>query len=241
MVEQGLYQEGKTFFEEANKIAKINNLNNIIAQSEMNLGNIYLILGMHENALEKYLKSLSITVNEDNLETLPQIYHNIANIYKHKEDFPKSIKYINKALDIINTTHNIFHKALFYLLKAELLCLTNDLSKSIALTTSAFSIFTEVGDKGSIADSYRILGKINHKKKKYDIALSYFENSLKINHQLNNLLNLGEVYLDLGFLYLDSKNKKAGKTSLVMALKYFRKFNQCHNIQKIEKILNKIN
>ena len=179
-------------------------------------------------------------MNENNLDTITLNYINTANIYKLKNNFSKSLIFINKAFDSIKITNNKYYKSLAYLLKAELLCLDGDLQGSLALATSAFSFFSEIGDKLSIADTYRILGKINHKRKKHDVALSYFENSLKINYQFNNLLNLGEAHFDLGCFFLETNKKIEAKKSFNLALNYFNKFDNKFRTVRIKKLLTKL-
>jgi len=179
MVEQGKYYEGEIRFIQARKMAEEIQLPEMIAKANMNLGNIYIIRGLYEDAIKCYQKALDINKDEDK-ELSTDIYINFAITYKFKKSYDRSIDYLNKALETNKETNIRYQKGLIYLTQGEIACLRKNLSAATALVTSAFTIFSDIGDRLSIGEAYKILGMINRESENYDVSLSYFENSQAI-------------------------------------------------------------
>ena len=222
MVEQNNLFEGENLFKEARKMAKAEGFSELIAQTNMNLGNIYHMRGDWDNSMIFCNEALDALGDEDAEETRTLIYYNMAIVLKSKKQLSEALEYLQKTLDLTRKTNNQYHKGLSYLLKAEISCLKGDLSASTALATTAFSMFSEMGDRLGIADVYKIFGMVNRENNRFDIALSYFENSRRINEEYGNLLNLSETLVEMAKLYRKSGETAKELESLNLALSGYK-------------------
>lgn len=222
MVEQGKYYEGEIRFIQARKMAEEIQLPEMIAKANMNLGNIYDMRGLSEDAIKCYQKALDVNKDEDK-ELSTDIYINFAITYKFKRSYDRSIDYLNKALETNKETNIRYQKGLIYLTQGEIACLQKNLSAATALVTSAFTIFSDIGDRLSIGEAYKILGMINHENENYDVALSYFENSKQIYEKITNPISLAETLVEMAKLFSDMGEKSRAKITINQAIKNFRK------------------
>jgi tetratricopeptide (TPR) repeat protein len=240
MIEKGLYKEGKSLFLEAREIALENNVKDIVIKCDINLGNYYYMVGDTIQALEKYFIVKEYAEENNNAVLLGKVLINIASTYKQKYNYQKALDFLAKAADITEKTDNKFLKALFYLVKGEILIYNGQLQSSMALLICAFTLFSEIGDKLSIADTYRAFGILFREKNNEKVALSYLENSIKINKVGNNYLNLGESYVAMAELFVKRGDNQKAKDNYEEAKKYFSLFSESAKIQELDKIINNL-
>ena len=231
LVETGKFYNGEIQFIKARKMAQEQKNDSLIAIANMNLGNVYIIRGLYDDALKCYESALAINGTADE-NLLVKIYINLAITYKFTQDYKQALDFLKKALEIAQRSNSKYMKALIYLTKAEIACMQGDFSVSTALVTSAFTIFTETGDRLSIADAYRILGMINRQQKVYDVALSYFENSRRI---CANPFYLAETLIEMVRLYQDMGEKSLAKKTFNLAISNLNKVGADVKITKIRK------
>jgi len=229
-VEEGKYYEGEIRFIQVRKIAEEMKLPEMIAKANMNLGNIYIIRGIYSDA-ETYYQNALKSADKKDKELMVNLYLNFAICYKFMSDIKTAIKFLDKASALIKETNNRYQKGLLYLIKAEVECLQGNLPTATALVTSAFTIFTETGDRVSTAEAYKILGMINREDKKYDIAMSYFENSSRI---YTNPFYVAETQVELANLYLAMNDKVMTKKVLSQAIKNYEKIGATVKVEKLK-------
>lgn len=239
LVEKGEYTEGHKLFETARKIALSNNIQDIAVKCDINLGNYYYIIGDIDKALDKYFSVKEHAIKESNASLLGKVFINISSSYKQKKDYQKALVFLAKAEEVIENIDNKFLKALYYLVKGEILIHNEEYHGSMAMLTSSFTIFSEIGDKLSIADTYRALGILFSKKGNEKVAISYLENSAKINQQGNNHLNLGETYIAMAEHYYLLKQTEQAKVFYQKAIECFSLFNESHKVTSIKQIIDK--
>jgi len=233
MIEQGLYKEGKALFDAARNIASEQGFANLVIKCDISLGNYFYMQGDTKSALEKYFTVKEYAETKKIPDLLAKALLNIASSYRYNSDFENSMNFVDKASKILEKSSNKFSKALFYLVKGETLIFQNELQTGLAILTCAFTLFSEIGDRLSIADTYRAMGILYSKKGDENIALSYLETSVKLNRSVNNYLNLGETYLALAEHFKQ-------KSDYTKALIYYKNAKECFIIipgsKKVEQI-----
>jgi tetratricopeptide (TPR) repeat protein len=237
MVVQGRMADGESLFTEARNMAKKEGYSEYIAKTSMNLGNLFHMRGYPDDAIKYYDDALNAVDKKDEKETLANIYLNTAIAYKYKADYAKAKKSLEKAVELCEQTGNKYQKGLAYLTEAEVMCLENKLSSSTTLTINAFSIFSELGDRLSMAEAYKILGMINRRSKNFDISYSYLDNSRRINEEYNHSLNLGEIYVEMALLYQDRGDSSKAAEHLNKAIVSYEAINAQPRIEAVKKIL----
>ncbi|MCH7818913.1 MAG: tetratricopeptide repeat protein [Candidatus Marinimicrobia bacterium] len=208
LVEQGEVAKGEKLLVKAKAIAKRAKLVRLLAKIDVNLGNVFNMRGMWNEALVCYKESLSlIGRNRDDAERA-KLYINMAIVYKARGEYDKALEYFQRSIKFSTKANDLYYKGLSYLGEADLYCRKGDLAAGTALATTAFRIFSGLGDRLSVAEVYKVFGIINRQNKRYDTALSYFENSKRINEEYDNPLNLGETMTEMAKLY----GMKGGET-----------------------------
>jgi len=201
---------------------------------------VYSIEGSWTKALDHYEELISILNPETQKGTLARARYGIAIVYKFRRDYDKASEYLQKCINLSNELHNSQLKALSYLEQAEVLYYKGDFAASTALATTAFQIFSEIGDRLSLADVYKVMGMINRKAERFDLALSYFENSLKINQNFNYPLSLGETRFEMGQYFTQTGKKDNALENFQSALKSFKQINARWKINEVEKAIQAI-
>ncbi|MCH8287606.1 MAG: tetratricopeptide repeat protein [Candidatus Marinimicrobia bacterium] len=242
LVRQGEIVKGEKLLREAKSIAsrtKADDLSTAIkAKINYNLGNVYSMQGIWDKAMNCYKESLSLIGRKRDDAERAYLYLNIAIIYKARGEYEKALEQFQKSIKFSISAEDPYKKGLSYLGEAELYCKTGDWAASTALATTAFRIFSELGDRLSVAEVYKVFGIINRENRRYDTALSYLKNSKRINEEYDNPLNLGETMVEIAKLY----GVKGGETdkareSAESAIACFKKINADVKVTEAKEML----
>src|SRR6185369_17165467 len=82
--------------------------------------------------------------------------------------------------------------------KAEAFLTMGDSALAMVFANQAQEHFGAVGDRGGIAEIYKIKGMIFRDRKEFEIAVSHFQTSLRINDEIHNIQNAAETQFELG-------------------------------------------
>ena len=233
-VEGGKPSEAELLFKEAKELASQANLAPLLVKINCNLGNLYIMHGSWGEATSCYTQALA---NKPDTRTEARIHHDIAIMNKWQHDYTKAMDHLGKAIRFSTEANDLYMKGLSYLEQGEISCRQGDLSSATALATTAFQIFSELGDRLRIAEVYKIFGVINRESKRYDVALSFFENGLRINEDYNNPLNLGETLRELGQLYAEKGEPEKARENFQAASRYFEQIQAKAKIEDVKQAL----
>ena len=240
LTEKGRASKSVPYFDSAKKIAEVEKLNDLIAKINMNLGNAYTIRGIWEKAKSSYEDALTALGKTQADNTRAQIYHDMAIIQTALSQYTKAQEYLHESIKYSKRTNNPYMKALSYLEEAVVNCKQGEYASATALATTAFQLFSEMGDRMSIADVYKVFGMINFGSKRYDTAMSYFENSKRINEDYNNSLNLGETLLEMALLQKEMGDINRASENIQVAIKVFKRIEAEVRIENAKEILTSL-
>lgn len=171
--------------------------------------NISIILSMHgehkkalwhlKNALHKCM-----ILKENKLTA--RIRHNLGMLYSKLNDFHSAIEEFNACIDISSENGYLSNCAISYIGKAYIYTKLNNNDLAEAFTNKALEIAYKINDRLSIADVYRIKGIIQSDLENFELSEEMFENSLRLNEDLENQFNSAETKIELSKTY-----KKFGK------------------------------
>ena len=238
-VESGNPEKGLNLFEEAHELCLKHQFDELLIDVLYNLGNANHILGNYDQAMQWYEQALKWVSDANLPDAQAAIFHNIGIVHKSRERYFKAQEFFQKSYDLLEKTGNAYLKGLSNLEQAEVACMVGEFSTSMAQATASFQIFTQLGDRLSIADVYRIFGMIHRETRKFDLALSYFENSLRLNQELDNHLNLGETHFELGHYYRLLDDPSHMKKNWQEAVQHFKALGAHAKIQLVQKQLKK--
>ncbi|MCH8927999.1 MAG: tetratricopeptide repeat protein [Candidatus Marinimicrobia bacterium] len=238
LVRQGEIIKGEKHLKEAKAIAKASRLNELLKKINVNLGNVYSTRGMWDEAMKCYKESLSLIGRKRDDAERARLYINIAIIFKARGEFDKALEHFQKSIKLATSANDQYSKGLSYLEEAELYCRIGDLAAGTALATTAFRIFSGLGERLSVAEVYKIFGIINRENKRYDTALSYLENSKRINEDYDDSLNLGETMMEMAKLYgMKGGEIVKAKESAQTAISCFKRINADVRVSQAKELL----
>jgi len=121
--------------------------------------------------------------------------------------------------------------------KAYIYCKIKDYVMANAFALKAMEIAYKINDRLSIADIYKIKGIIEKNKKNYTLSENYFNTSLRINNELENILNQAETLFEMGLLYKQMRDFKQSKICFNKAIKKYKFLKIDKKIQEITEVL----
>ena len=129
--------------------------------------------------------------------------------------------------------------ALSYLGKAFIYVQLEDYILANAFADKAMEICFKLNDRLSIADIYKLKGIIERKLQNYRSAENYLLSSLRINEELENVLNQAETSLELGILYSELDKKEEAIDYFKFSLSYYKKQRAPLMVKKIQELILK--
>ncbi|MCF7826773.1 MAG: tetratricopeptide repeat protein [Candidatus Marinimicrobia bacterium] len=234
LVEKGEVERAEKLMQEAKALATEYQLNKMLIKINMNLGNIYHMKGSYDESLSHLTQTLELLGETDDHSLRARILHNIGLAHKAKHEDAKALELFNESIDLSITAENNYMKSLTYLEKSEILYREDDLSAGTALATSAFQAFSQFGDRLSMGETYKILGMISGKRKKYRTAQAFLENSLRICSDHNKPLNVGQTQVELAHLFIEQGDNEKAIDLLKEAKASFVELHALNRVTEVE-------
>jgi len=158
---------------------------------------------------DKILKdSLEIRLKNANSDSLKvEILVSLSKLY-FSSNLVSSIEYLDKALDVIDTTHNTMQLARLYRAKGGILIYLGNYKEANTTILKALRVAKELNLAEEVLPVYSNLGVIHEELNQFDIALDYY---LKALSEFNNIKDvdrssiqsrLGALYDNLGSVYM---------------------------------------
>ena len=240
MVEQNDPEAGKHHLQEAHNLAAEIGAQDLSIDTSYNLGNTCHILGDYPAATEWYENALSLLGENNAVDARAAIFHNMGIVLKSQQKLSEAGEFFTQSFTMAEKSENLYMKGLSYLSQAELACMLGDYSKATAQALSSFTIFTQLHDRLSIADVYKVLGMIHREIKRVDVAISYFENSLRINEECDGTLNYGETAFELAQTYVKTGELSKAEIQLNDARSSFEQLNAKAKLQMVENYMTQL-
>jgi two-component sensor histidine kinase len=151
------------------------------------LGLCYGAKGLHEKAIEHYLKALPIYENLKDTFMTAMMYNNIAASYQFRERHSETMEYYEKALQLFRSIPDKEWTASVMFNMAEQLNEVNETEKAYEIYRNCAQTFGELGNDLFKGYSYTGMGNSRQQQLKfkeaillYDTAMNYIDTSLDI-------------------------------------------------------------
>lgn len=196
---------------------------------EINLGVLYNMQGDHTKALWNLRNALQTCLKLNDLRKVSRIRHNLGMIYSRINDYQAALEEFEKSINLAIDNGYLSTCAIGYLGKAFVYTKLNNTDLAEAYTDKALEIAYKINDTLSIADVYRIKGMIQSNLDNFELSEEMFENSIRLNEDLDNKYNEAESSIELSKLYQKTdkpneatqlQNKAVGYYDLVKAKSY---------------------
>lgn len=147
-------------FNEALEFYKKAQLPRRVAGVEVNLGNIYDMMGDDKNAESHWDNALQINTSIGNLEQEAAILINIGVFYLHRLKFDTSIQQLTRSDKIFSAIGKKVNQGLVQINLGEVYLISCYYQKSFECFNQAIQIFKQVENVSELANSYFNLGKL---------------------------------------------------------------------------------
>jgi tetratricopeptide (TPR) repeat protein len=188
---------------------------------ESNIGILCQAVHSFDESIAYLNRALIYFEQIHDLTRVAELKYNIANLYYLKKDYPLAVNKLDNAIAAALEAENLNSLCLCYITKADALFNLNDITMANAIIDIAMVISCKINDRLSIAEVYKIKGKVEFALKNLDYAENLLLTSLRLNGELENKYNLAETCLALSKLYKMKKNSKESARYQILALLYF--------------------
>ncbi|MCH7972347.1 MAG: tetratricopeptide repeat protein [Bacteroidetes bacterium] len=206
----------------------------IYGMLEMNLGILNNILQNYDEAYNYYQRALIIFEKDNNLRRMAEVTGNIGVLYLQKGEYNFALKSFDKSFMFAQKADVLNPMCVALLNKALIYTKLKDYPLANVFADKAIEIAYKINDRLSIADIYKIKGIIERCLGNYTLAENHLLTSIRINTELENLLNLAETNYEIGLLYNDMRKPKETRKHLNSALTKFKQLKMNEMVKKVK-------
>ena len=138
------------------------------------------------------------------------------------EKYDEALDEFNKCISHSLDNEYLSNCAVAYVGKAFIYTKLKNSALADAYSDKAMEIAYKINDTLSIADIYKIKGMIQNEMDNFQLSEEFFENSLRLNKDLENKLNAAESAVELGNLLQKNEREKEAKPYLDSAVSYYK-------------------
>lgn len=193
----------------------------LYAMVESNIGILNQALHNFDESVSYLNRALIYFSQIGESARVAEIKYNIANLFYLQKDYAKAVEKIDEAAQAAVAAEHLPFLCLCFVTKADSLLNQNDFKPAAALADLAMDISSRINDRLSIADIYKVKGKIELELQNYDYAENLLLTSLRLNREAENKYNIAETCLSLSRLYKLKKKPKESAKFQILALLYF--------------------
>ena len=146
-------------------------------------------------------------------------------LYTRKESYDAALDEFNKCITLSLENDYLSNCAVAYLGKAFIYTKLKNPALADAYTDKAMEIAYKLNDTLSIADIYKIKGMIQNDMQNFELSEEMFENSIRLNKDIESKLNEAESSVELGELLKKNNRTEEAKTYLNSAAIFYKKIN----------------
>ncbi len=200
-LERGNFQLAHQLFLKGDAIAKEVKIDRLIGHVTASIGDVYLQMGHHEEAMFWYNKSykeIKSWVND--YRSLFMIHSSFADVYFAKEEFEKAKQEMEKVLTILKERH--FKNVLMMMKYVEILLYLDEISQSEELLRKI-----DVESKSQQSPSQKsyylfLLGFIEYKQNNYGNAQDFLQKAMLMADELGNEILSSKTLVLLTIVFL---------------------------------------
>ena len=219
--EKGEYEKALQYLE--NALAHLKQDDDLASRAMIltNLGIIYTINGDFEKAVWNLKTAIEKFESLNDTRRASRAYHNIGMLYTRMGKYDEALDEFNKCISHSLDNDYLSNCAIAYVGKAYIYTKLKNSALADAYTDKAMEIAYKINDTLSIADIYKIKGMIHNEMGNFQLSEEFFENSLRLNKELESKLNEAESSAELGKLLQKNNREEEAKPYLDSAVSYY--------------------
>lgn len=222
----GKYELALEYFQRSLAIGEELGNNMTIAHSQSRIGAYYFYIRNYESALSYCEKSLALYQELDNkFLIVSRCLHNIALIYRAKEEYSLALDYLQQALDFSEELGHKFDVALAGSNIGWLHFIRGELDLALDFFQRSLRLFEDLEHKGYIAGRLSEIGLAYLFKGDLDLALDYSNKALKKSKEAGNESSIAYSILNISMAYNLKGEPNLALDNVNESLKKFTKLN----------------
>lgn len=223
--EKGEFDDAKKHLKKALKHLGKEDDSSARAMIFTNLGIICTIQGENEKAIWNYKNAVEIFNEIKDDRRLARVYHNIGMLYTRMENYDAALDEFNKCITLSIEKDYLSNCAVAYIGKAFIYTKLGNPALADAYTDKAMEIAYKLNDTLSIADIYKVKGMIQNHMSNFELSEEMFENSVRLNRDIENKLNEAESSAQLGELLQKNNRTEEAEPYIQKATNFFDRLN----------------
>jgi len=138
------------------------------------------------------------------------------------EKYDAALDEFNKCITLSFENNYLSNCAVAYIGKAFIYTKLKNSALADAYTDKAMEIAYKINDTLSIADIYKIKGMVQTDLENFQLSEELFENSIRLNKDMENKLNEAESSNEMGRLLQKTERDEEAKKYITTANNYFK-------------------
>ena len=169
--------------------------------------NILLKIGEHycsidnDRALMYLQEAFSISTSQKYILGIGKSLLWQGRVYYYKDDYPLSMKYLDKAKEILETTNELDVLAFLYFAKGEISSIRGDYIHAMEMYKAAIQLTKKTGNLKFMSSYYSSMGMVLLNRKEPEKALDYFRETLSIKKAIDDQLGISNTLTCIGRSY----------------------------------------
>ncbi len=224
--EKGEFSDAKSHLE--NALTYLKDEEDILSHAMIltNLGIISAIQGDYEKAVWNCKNSIEKFEKLNDTHRLSRVYHNIGMLLSRMEQYDAALDEFNKCITLSLENNYLSNCAVAYIGKAFIYTKLKNVALADAYTNKAMEIAYRINDTLSIADIYKIKGMIQNDLENFQLSEELFENSIRLNKDMENKCNEAESSAEIGKLLQKNERNKEAEKYISSADDYFKRIQE---------------
>ncbi len=169
--------------------------------------NVLIELGEHycskdnDKALLFLQEAFTISTSQDYTEGIGKSLLWQGRVYYYKDDYPLSVKYLDKAEKTLKTTDELDDLAFLYFAKGEICKIQGDYIHAMEMYKAAIDLTEKTGNLKLMSSYYNSMGMVLLNRNNPQKALDYFRETLLIKERINDQQGISNTLSCIGKTY----------------------------------------
>ena len=198
--------KSRQYASEALSIAYAEQLPEMAATAQRNLGAVYLMSGHYDSAIMYYRHALSYYEGEKDVENVAKMHNDIGIIHFRKGEYPEALTMYKKALTGYEKSN--YSKGMPSTLSSigDVYRYLGDYAKALEYYLQGLKIAEDLKDDPGIAGLLNSLGLVYFQQKRYDQALDFFKQALSLSEKLGYASYKAVILTNVADIYAEEKD-----------------------------------
>ena len=214
----------------------------LIADVHMNFAILATVRGDFQPALSYYETSIEAYTLIDDERGLAHAHYNMAMLCVDLKQWQNAGAFYQKSLEYAQKLMNLHLMGHIYLSYTELALKLSDLELAQGCCIHAIKTFGLLGSQSQLADAYKFAGQVQHRRKNWSKADTFFRRSIETAVECKSRLNQAEAQYEYALCLLDNPqpDQEKARDQLNEAMKIFVELEAKADIDNTQAALDRI-